>query len=118
MKLKMVGKNVFQLIASDLNNTHGSYCTAVRSSLMIMQTEKEVYFSHKFNISCTNQLPHLVWKKTSSSTNPKLSWTFVTVPVNTLCLGEGLGVAGGTGGTEATVAAVWKAAGFSARGVG
>jgi hypothetical protein len=60
----------------------------------------------------------LVWKKTSSSTNPKLSWTFVTVPVNTLCLGEGLGVAGGTGGTAATVGAVWKAAGFSALGVG
>jgi len=85
---------------------------------MTMQNEKEVYFSHKFNTSCTNQLHHLVWKKTSSSTNPKLSWTLVTVPVNTLCLGEGLGVAGGTGGTEATVAAVWKAAGFSARGVG
>jgi hypothetical protein len=71
-----------------------------------MQTEKQAHLSQKFNIPFTNQLPHLVWKKTSSSTNPKLSWTFVTVPVKTLCLGEGLGVAAGTGGTAATVAAV------------
>jgi len=98
--------------------THTVHTAHVSEVQMTMQNEKEVYFSHKFNTSCTNQLPHLVWKKTSSSTNPKLSWTLVTVPVNTLCLGEGLGVAGGTGGTEATVAAVWKAAGFSARGVG
>lgn len=44
----------------------------------------------------------VVWKKTSSSTKPKLSWTFVTVPVNTLCLVLGFG-AGCTGGTPVMV---------------
>src|ERR1700733_14363471 len=34
----------------------------------------------------TKGLAYFIWKKTSSSIKPKLSMTFVTVPVNTRCL--------------------------------